>query len=402
MRPNRILRLWVLTLWKGAAKMRALIPTSAVFSLLWSLAAAEIQPPRKTRDGFAVPQPGHRFEFPTDHGSHPDFKIEWWYVTGHLFGEQGRRFGFQATFFRRSGPLPTNGTMVTARSELFGNEELHLAHMALLDVPGERFIQEERLNRQGWDAESSTNTLAVRNGNWSLSVGTHANGPFSLQGSIRSAAAFSLEMTPVKPLVVFGEKGVSRKGASPTASSYYLTFPRLEVAGVVTLEGRNQVVHGQAWMDHEISSNQLDEDQAGWDWAGLQLKDGREIMAYRIRKKDGSRDPFSQLAWVDANGAVTNFNSGHFTWTTVQTWKSPITGGIYPVRIQLTTTDPISGQPAIFILEPLVFQQELGGVLSGISYWEGACRVRNEKSEDVGSAYLELTGYAGSLTERFQ
>ncbi len=381
---------------------RALVFAAVWFSHLLSGSAAEFQPPLKTADGFAVPQPGRRFEFPRDHGSHPNFKIEWWYVTGHLFGESDRRFGFQATFFRRAGPALTNGSPLTAGSELFGNGELHLAHMALLDVSGERFIYEERLNRVGWDAGSSTNTLAVHNGNWFLRLGTNASASLSLQGSIRGEAAFSLELTPTKPLVIFGEKGVSRKGASPTASSHYLTFSRLAVAGEVTLAGRKQSVRGQAWMDHEISSSQLDDDQAGWDWASLQLNDGREIMAYRLRKKDGRTDPFSQLAWVDAQSRVTNRNSTQFTWSTVRTWKSPATAGVYPVHVKLTTTDPSNGQSVSFTLEPIILPQELNGGLGGIPYWEGACHVLNEKAERVGSAYLELTGYVGSLADRFK
>ena len=380
----------------------ALMLAAVFLSRLLSSATAEFQPPLKTTDGFAVPQPGRRFEFPRDHGSHPEFKIEWWYVTGHLFGEQDRRFGFQATFFRRAGPQSTNESAITVTTAAFGNDELHLAHMALLDVQGGRFIHEERLNRAGWDAGSSTNTLAVRNGNWFLRWGTNANGALSMQGSIRGEANFSLAFTPTKPLVVFGENGVSRKGASPTASSHYLTFSRLAVAGEVTLEGRKQSVRGQAWMDHEISSSQLDDDQAGWDWASLQLNDGREIMAYRLRKKDGRTDPFSQLAWVNTQGVVTNFNSTQFSWTAVRTWKSPATGGVYPVHVKLTTTDPVSGQSVSFTLEPILLQQELSGALGGIPYWEGACHVLNEQGANVGSAYLELTGYVGSLADRFK
>lgn len=380
----------------------ALMLAAVFLSRLLSSAAAGFHPPLKTADGFSVPRPGRRFEFPRDHGSHPDFKIEWWYVTGHLLGESDRRFGFQATFFRRAGPQPTNGTAVTATSGMFGNGELQLAHMALLDVTGERFIHEERLNRQGWDAGSSTNTLAVNNGNWFLRLGTNASGPMSLQGSIRAEAAFSLELTPTKPLVVFGENGVSRKGASPTASSHYLTFSRLAVAGELTLAGRKQAVRGQAWMDHEISSSQLDGDQAGWDWASLQLNDGREIMAYRLRKKDGRTDPFSQLAWVDAPGGVTNLNSTQFTWTTVRTWKSPATGGVYPVHVKLTATDPGNGQSVSFTLKPMILPQELNGALGGIPYWEGACHVLNEQGENIGSAYLELTGYVGTLADRLK
>ncbi len=375
---------------------------AAGLSQCWSLPAAEPLPPGQTADGFSVPQPGRSLVFPRDHGSHPDFKIEWWYVTGHLFGDQDRRFGFQATFFRRAGPRRAQETPAPAPAALFGDDELHLAHIALLDVQGGRFLHEERLNRRGWDADSSTNTLAVRNGNWSLRLGPQADGPLSLQGSIRADAAFSLSLAPLKPLVIFGENGVSRKGAAPTAASYYLTFSRLAVTGTVTLAGRRHVVRGQAWMDHEISSSQLDDDQAGWDWASLQLQDGREIMAYRMRKKDGRTDPFSQLAWVDANGLVRHFKSTQFAWSALQTWKSPATGADYPVRVALTTTDPASGQTVRYTLAPILLEQELRGALGGIPYWEGACHVLDEQGAIVGSAYLELAGYAGNLGDRFR
>ena len=392
----------ILKLVKAPTRNRAWTAAWTWCSLLTTLLAGEFNPPPGTSDGFAVPQPGRRFEFPRDHGSHPEFKIEWWYVTGHLYGEPDRRFGFQATFFRRSGPRSLNETGFTNTATLFDHGELHLAHMALLDVREKRFLHQERLNRSGWDAASSTTTLDVRNGNWSLRLGTNGSPPLSLQGSIRAEAAFSLELSPTKPLVLFGENGVSRKGASATASSYYLTFPRLEVSGRLTLDGREQAVHGQAWMDHEISSSQLDDDQAGWDWASLQLNDGREIMAYRMRKRDGSTDPFSTLAWVDAQGRVTHLGPAQFTWSTLRTWKSPATGGVYPVHVQLATVDPASGQPVRFILEPLLPEQELTGKLGGVAYWEGACRVLDASDREIGSAYLELTGYVGSLTERFR
>jgi predicted secreted hydrolase len=372
-------------------------------ALLLTALAGQYNPPIKTQDGFAVPQPGHRFEFPRDHGSHPEFAIEWWYLTGHLYGEQNRRFGFQATFFRRTGPLSTNTVDQTGPMALFGQGELHLAHMALLDVRGQRFIHEERLNRAGWDAAASSQTLDVRNGNWSLRLATNkANTVLLLHGSVRAEAAFTLELTPVKPLVTFGSDGVSRKGAGPTAASYYLTFPRLEASGQVTLQAHPEAVRGQVWMDHEISSSQLDRDQAGWDWAGIQFNDGREIMAYRMRKKDGRTDAFSTLAWVDQQSALTNFGPDRFTWSAGRTWKSRSTGAVYPVETKLTTTDPASGQPATFTLEPLFSDQELNGALGEVSYWEGACRVLNDKGKEIGSAYLELTGYGGDLSERMR
>ena len=144
------------------------------------------------------------------------------------------------------------------------------------------------------------------------------------------------------------------------------------------INGRGLPVRGQAWMDHEISSSQLGEDQAGWDWAGIQLNDGREIMTYRLRKKDGSTDPFSSLAWVDKRGVVTNLTQAQFEWTAIGTWTSPATGGVYPVDVKLTTSDPATGRRVTFLLRPLAKDQELSATPGGVSYWEGACRVLDE------------------------
>ena len=367
-----------------------------------SLFGAEFLPPGLTPDGFAVPQPNRQFEFPRDHASHPEFKIEWWYVTGHLFTEPGRRFGFQATFFRRAGSNLGTETNATDRSLLFQTGPVHLAHMAILDVSAGRFLHQERLNRQGWDAEASTNTLSVRNGNWSLRFADGAHQTMTLQGGVRSDAAFELKLTPVKPLVIFGEKGVSRKGSSAFASSHYLTFPRLSASGSLRVGDSSFTVRGTAWMDHEISSSQLDEGQSGWDWAGVQLNDGREFMTYRLRRKDGSKDPFSTLAWIDKEGHVSHRSAAQFDWTTLSTWKSPKTGATYPVRSRLTTVDPIHGQPVTFVFEALAANQELTGDLGGVAYWEGASRVRNDGGDDIGSAFVELTGYTGNLADRFK
>jgi predicted secreted hydrolase len=368
--------------------------------LIWCLrvlGADELPSAPVTSDGFAIPKPGHRFVFPRDHGSHPRFKVEWWYVTGHLNAEDQRRFGFQATFFRVAGPPGA-----TNSSALFGNSELHLAHMALLDVQAGRFLHEEKLNRAGWDAASSTETLDVRSGPWSLRLSDGPSEVFQLRGSIRAEAAFRLDLVPVKPLVIFGTNSVSRKSAEPSAASYYLTFSRLQASGELTVNGEKLTVRGQAWMDHEISSSQLAANQAGWDWASVQFGDGREIMVYRLRRKDGSTDPFSTLAWIDAEGSVTHFSSEQFEWTTDRTWKSPATGGVYPVGGRLRTMDPASNRSVTFTLEPLFLAQEIAGTIGGVPYWEGACRVRDATGAEVGSAFVELTGYVGDLAARFR
>jgi predicted secreted hydrolase len=370
-----------------------LLGTLCSLGLLAPLCA---QIPLVTAEGFAVPQPGHRFEFPRDHGNHPEFKIEWWYVTGHLFAEGGaRRFGFQATFFRSAGPR--DAASAEANSA-FGSGHIFLAHMALLDVQTGKFLHQEKLNREGWDAASAPGTLAVHNGPWSLHLADPADGSttprLTLVGGIRAEAAFTLALTPAKPLVVFGENGVSRKGADATAASYYLTFPRLRIAGELALGTEKFPVTGEAWMDHEISSSQISGGQVGWDWLSVQFTDGRELMLYQLRLADGRADPASTLTWIDPAGKT---QRAAFTLDVLDRWTSPATGAVYPSRLRLTTTDPATGAAVRLIVEPLAKNQELTGALGGIPYWEGACRIRDESGRDLGSGFLELTGYAKAL-----
>ncbi|MCX6937934.1 MAG: carotenoid 1,2-hydratase [Verrucomicrobia bacterium] len=361
---------------------------------LWiglSLRAEEI--PARTAEGFAVPQPNPTFTFPRDHGAHPDYKIEWWYLTGHLYttGPEPRRFGFQATFFRSASPLDTARRPAPAA---FGHDQIYLAHMALIDARTGRFLHQERLNRAGWDAAADTATLDVRNGDWALRFLQPGQETLLLTGGIRGEARFSLNLVPKKPLVRFGAGGYSRKGAAPTAASYYLTFPRLAATGQLTLDGETLPVTGEAWMDHEYSSSQLDQNQVGWDWLSAQLKDGRELMFYRLRTRTGGTDPASTLTWIDREGrAVT----APYRWEPLTYWTSPRTGARYPQRIRLVTTDPASGREVVFTVVPLHPDQELGGSLGGVTYWEGACRLLAEDESEVGSAYLELTGYDRAL-----
>ena len=288
---------------------------------VWMVACAFAADPPAASEGYAFPQAGRKFTFPRDHGSHPEFKIEWWYLTGHLYAEDGRRFGLQATFFRRADGTASKGN-------------IFLAHMALLDVKSGRFIHQERLNREGWDASAAIGSLDVKCGPWSLRM--DEAGTMKVIGSVRAEASFALELKPAKPLVIFGENGVSRKGAAPTAASHYLTFPRLETRGVLTLGTEQIKTHGEMWMDHEMSSSQLGEDQVGWDWACLQLRDGREAMVYRMRRRDGATDPFSTLAWVDAAGAVQHVGAKDFTLSPIGSWRSPRSGAEYPSGVNGT------------------------------------------------------------------
>ncbi|RFC46175.1 MAG: putative secreted hydrolase [Verrucomicrobia bacterium] len=381
--------------------MKISLPLLFAIASAWGypLAAAPVnflpQPLLKeTEDGFRVPQPGYQFVFPRDHGSHPDFKVEWWYLTGHLFGPDKERFGFQATFFRKANTPPRE--QGSGGSKTFRSDEVFLFHAALLEVESGRFIHTERLARSGWDANASSSGLSVRVGEARLSAVDGQEDRFTLDASIRAEAGFSLKLEAQKPVVVFGKDGVSRKGESATAASWYLTFPRMQARGEVRVKERLIPVEGLVWMDHEISSSQLTEEQAGWDWAGIQFEDGREIMVYRLRRKDGATDSASALSWVDREGKATYYGASEFQWETNGVWRSSESGAKYPLPVRLKAPDPVTGSLVEWILEPLSNQQELDGAVSGVPYWEGACRVLREGRE-VGSAYVELTGYAGAL-----
>lgn len=350
-----------------------------VIALLCTVTCSVAYAQQTTADGFAIPQPGRTFTFPRDHGSHPEFRTEWWYITGHLDAKNGRRFGFQVTFFRQANRQPDGSV-----------RHLHLAHTALLDAATGKFIHQERLNREGWDASSSTTGLDVRNGNWTLKQDTNTQ-RLHLAATVHADALLTLELEPAKPLVVFGENGVSRKGASQSAASHYLTFPRLKTSGSLKLGAETLEVSGEVWMDHEFSSSQLDEGQVGWEWAALQFHDGTEMMVYRMRRADGSTDAASRLVTIAKDGTQRALKADAFSWRKLTRWKSPRSGAEYPIEVEIAFED------RKYRLRPLTKDQEQGGDITGLPYWEGACDVLDTNGKIVGRAFLELAGYAGDL-----
>jgi len=355
---------------------------------------------------FANPREGQRFEFPRDHGSHPEFKIEWWYVTGHLFEEgHDRRFGFQATFFRRSAPRRPAVDGVYAGSERFGTDQLYLAHFAIADLKRGRFYHRERLNRDGWNANASTNGLDVFNGTWRLRMEEEKTQTLRLTGDAGSEHRLELSLVPKKPLVIFGTNGVSRKGKDAEAASHYLTFPRLLARGNLIEGGRAIAVSGEAWMDHEISSSQLGREQTGWDWTCIQFENGCELMAYRLRGENGQTDEASTLAWIDKEGRVTHLGAGEFEWRSTARWRSPATRIEYPNEVLLTFKPPGESSLVRVRVKPLMQDQEIRGGASGLAYWEGACEASLTRADGAllrGSAYLELAGYGRDLRRQLR
>lgn len=368
-----------------------------LLAMLSIVAGLTIADEVRTDEGFRVPVPNAPLEFPRAHGSHPDFKIEWWYLTGHLEGPGGERFGYQATFFRNAAPLdgPSGG-----ESPHFGDSQFYMAHAALTDIGGNAFHHEERINRDGWDADASTASLDVRNGNWSLRMTDPESETMELAFGIRGTISATLRLVPRKPLIRFGEDGVSRKGAHPHATSYYLSFTRLETTGTLRLGDRELPITGSSWMDHEIASRQLSSDLEGWDWTAIQLDDGRELKAYILRRQDGTADPFSRVIWIDRDGGVESAGPTEFSWQRDRWWRSPETGTRYPVGPIISAIDPATGGTVRLRLRPHLDAQEFTGA---ISYWEGACEVIDEATgRPIGRAYLELAGYSGNLGDQLR
>ena len=311
-------------------------------------------------------------QFPRDHGAHPDVPVEWWYYTGHLTGPGGKEYGFQLTFFRV--------------------RDLHLAHFAWTDVARGTFVYDEKthLGLPGI-AGAAAGGLDVSNEDWSA---RQANGVVRLEAGTRALGRLSLALTPVKPPVLQGEGGLSRKGAGENEYSHYVSIPRFTVAGTLA-RGRDETpLAGTAWFDHEWGPGVLPAGAAGWDWFALNLSDGSDLMLYRMRLSSGAASPFSTGMFMPADGPPRAVAWSDVALSPKTTWTSPRSGAVYPAVWSLA----IRSLALDLTVTPLVADQELSTEKStGVRYWEGACRVEGTRAARPisGRAYVEMTGYAG-------
>jgi predicted secreted hydrolase len=332
--------------------------------------------------------PGRQLSFPADHYSHPDFKTEWWYYTGHLETESGKRYGYQVTFFR-FGVRDRQKEM--KEKPLF--TELYMAHFALSDVATKRFLYRERINRgYGHRAGAATDRYLVWNEDWKVE-GDHKE--HRIYAGDRGTT-LRLAFTSLKPPVLHGQNGLSQKGEGEGRASYYYSLTRMEAKGELTIDGRKEKVRGLSWMDHEFGSNQLRNDQVGWDWFSIQLDNQTELMLYLMRRKDGSVDPYSSGTLVSANGITKHLALKDFRIEVVERWKSPKSGANYPMKWKVTI---FSEEIDLEILPAFPEQELITSRSTRVTYWEGAVGIRGTigKKTLAGQGYVEMTGYAGKL-----
>ena len=352
--------------------------------LLWIGAAALIAHVAFASD-FRSAEPGYDYEFPRDHGSHDEYRTEWWYYTGHLTADSGRRYGFELTFFR-VGVVPPE---VPAESR-WDLRNLALAHFAITDINGKKFRYAEKMNRESpFTANAATGYLDVFNEGWKAT--TTPDGSWRLIAEA-NGDAIDLTLRTRKPPAVHGENGISIKAQAAGYASHYYSMTRLEVSGTIAIAGKREACNGLAWMDHEFGSSALRENQQGWDWFSVQLDNETELMLYQIRRTDGSPDVTSSGSLVTADGSVIHIRNDQMRITPVRRWRSPRSGATYPMGWRIA----VPSMRLNIALEPLLDDQELMTRASTrVTYWEGAVRASGsiENTAVTGEGYVEMTGY---------
>jgi predicted secreted hydrolase len=349
--------------------------------------------PRTDAKGFAAAAPGYLYAFPRDHGPHPAFQTEWWYYTGHLTAESGRTYGYQLTFFRRG----IDADAVRKNPSRWALKNVFLAHFAITDESEKKFRYAEKANRPGVaTAGAEAKRSRVWNGPW---FAEERDGAIVLS-AVADDRSILLRVKPSRPPVIHGRDGVSRKGPGKTQTSHYYSMTRMETTGTLTINGRLETVKGLSWMDHEFGSNQLSDQQVGWDWFGLHLDNGMDLMLYRIRREDGTVEPVSSGTLIEPDGQTTHLPFEAFVYSIRDTWKSRKSNSVYPSRWTIAVPD----HGIELTITPAVADQELVTTRSTrVTYWEGSVlvtgRVGNEKV--TGRGYAELTGYAGSMKRMF-
>ena len=344
-----------------------------------ALAAAPLLRAQGVEYPAVTPRP---LAFPRDHGAHPDYRTEWWYLTGWLDAPQP--VGFQITFFRARTEIDP------ANPSRFAAKQLIIAHAAIADPARGSLLKDERIARAGFGiAEASEADTDVRLDRWRFA--RRADGGYECT---LPARGFTLQFSaaPMQPLLLQGEAGYSRKGPQAAQASYYYSQPQLRVQATLQLNGAPRKLAGTAWLDHEWSSTLLDAEAAGWDWVGMNLDGGAALTAFQIRRRGSGAKLYAYASLREAGAAAPRlFAADEVDFATIERWTSPRTRGEWPVaqRIRVGTHS--------FETKPLFADQELDSRAStGAVYWEGASLL-TKGGRRVGRGYLEMTGYVDAI-----
>jgi predicted secreted hydrolase len=365
---------------------------------------------KEANDGFALANVPRTFAFPRDHGPHPAFRHEWWYVTGNLDSDTGERFGFELTIFRvglAPGAVAAAGVAGAAGSgavSAWHTLQVYAAHFAVTDVARGTFEFAEKYSRDALGlAGAQAQPVRVWLDDWVLGSAAPNGAPGDPTQVVVSRDSqpgqpwtlharghryeLTLDAQFLGQPVLNGDHGLSRKSAEPAAASYYYSIPRVAVHGKVVRDGVPCVVKGLAWLDREWGSGSLGAKERGWDWFAFQLEDGSSLMFYALRNHDGTRDPHSAGTWVDPAGHAQPLSTDQVTIDVSDHWVSP-RGGRYPSRWRVRV-------PAVGLdveVRPALANQELG---TNPRYWEGAVDLHGvrEGQGATGRGYVELVGY---------
>ncbi len=331
------------------------------------------------------------FQFPRDHGAHPEYQIEWWYYTGNLHTDDGKAFGYQLTFFR-FGLTPE----MPERTSHFATNQVYMGHFAITDAANNEYFCFERRSRGagGLAGAAGDPTYKVWLEDWSateVEPGVMRLHVPSTSDSIEMEPqiGLSLDLRQTRPPILQGDRGLSQKGPEPGNATYYYSLVGLETTGEITINGKTAAVSGISWMDHEFGTSFLPEGFVGWDWFSLQLDNDLTLMLYCLRRSDQSCDPQTlEGTLIYPDGGQLRIGTKDFTLTSTRQWTSPESGATYPSGWQITFPElKIALQ-----VDPLIPNQEFR---ASFTYWEGAVQVRGQIDGAAvnGHGYVELTGY---------
>lgn len=324
-------------------------------------------------NGFAPVIPGKQFDFPGDHGPHPDFRIEWWYVTANLNDAGGRAYGLQWTLFRQAArPGP--------QREGWASQQIWMAHAAVTRT--DTHHSAEKFARGGvGQAGVTAKPFQAWIDAWQMAAPSESDDQALSPLEITAAAndfSYTLELSADQPVVLQGDHGYSKKSERNQAS-YYYSQPFYRAHGQLTIDDKPVEVQGQAWLDREWSSQPLSPDQTGWDWFSLHFASGGKLMLYRMRQTDGHH--YASGTWIEPGGATTQLGPADIVMTAKDSIE--IAGHKLPVAWRLE----LAARAIAIDCTPLNPKAWMG---TSVPYWEGPISF---SGSHTGVGYLELTGY---------